>query len=975
MKKRLFVKTHTKFSRLWLLLTALCIVAPLPWTRVVRADSPRESLTSEAEVNTAVAHAIDNLAKANRSAPFQTTRIYDRNGDLLYEVADRGRRTIVSLDQIPDALIQATIATEDRNFYQNTGIDLGAIARAALQNLGAGRIVSGGSTISQQLARILWLPEEERYEQTIQRKIREAYLAMDLNGKYTKDEILEMYLNTVYYGQQAYGVAEAARTYFNKPLSQLTLAESALIAGLPQAPNNLDPFENPDAARDRQGVVLQLMRRQGFINGTQVETALAEDLQLASPERGVLRMPHFVDYVRDLLTERYGPEGMRQGLQVYTSIDPRYQALAEEIARAHVTEIGPRRNVSNAAIVILNPPSGQILAMVGSLDYHDEVIDGQVNVTVRPRQPGSAIKPVLYATAFNNGWTPASIIWDTPVRYPLAGNRWYEPRNITSRFYGPLRLRAALANSLNVSAVKLLDAVGVEPMLDTARKMGINSWRGPTPNYGLSLTVGGYEVTLLELTHAYATLANNGAHVPLAGVTEIRDAAGRVLFHAEPPDPPEYAVSPVAAYQVTSVLSDARTRQMLFGQTSPLDTSRPTAVKTGTTQDWRDSLTVGYTPDVAVGVWLGNSDGTPMRDAAGFQTAGPVWHDVMEAIWADESLHDSLGYAGQPMPQDFERPEVSTIAICDMLPANFNRNCPVGYEEIFAPSDLPADVPAPAPANTTRLSESAWGYCLPALQAKIPNELQREATFVPLPDDEQDAAAARRWAANYGLELSHPNECNLTPVSRQLAEQPTRPEPKRLIKIPEPQPSAEGGEGSSAGPLRIDGQAMLVDTVRGLNIRSGPGIDNPVVDYLLPSHVVSIREGPRQVGPSPWFEIRVQDTGVIGWVNGRYLQSLSPPAEDAEAEPATESAVVPDPDLVLEAGVRAQLRAGIRGLNIRSGPGAENDVVEHVRLGDVVAIQEGPELVSGDGWYLVVNEANGAEGWVNGNYLVGLRSP
>lgn len=869
-------------ARIHNVVVGLLIVFLLPWF-----IAPIRAIAAGGISPTA--QALDRLTEVAGSPPFQTTRIFDRHGNLLYELVDRGRRTVVSLDQVPRALIQATIATEDKNFYLHEGVDVFAITRALWQNLQAWDIVSGGSTIPQQLARLLLLDEEERYSQSLLRKVHEARLAMQLSQRYSKDEILEMYLNTVYYGHQAYGVAAAAEVYFNKPLSQLTLAESALLAGLPQAPNQLDPYVNLSAARERQRQVLDLMRRQGYITEAQMQAALAEEIRLASPQPVTRRAPHFVDYVLDLLLERYGPEGMRQGLQVYTSIDLRYQELAEQIARAQIAEEGSRYNVSNAAVVILHPPTGQILAMVGSVDYYNEQISGQVNMAVQPRQPGSAIKPVLYAAAFDHGWTPATVIWDTPVSYPLSGGRRYAPRNITGRFYGPLRLRAALANSLNVPAVKLLHALGVETMLSTARKMGITSWRGLATDYGLSLAVGGYGVTPLELTHAFATLANNGAYVPLAPVTEIRDSAGRVLFRARPPDPPIYAISPVAAYQVTSILSDTRTRQMMFGRISPLDTSQPTAVKTGTTDDWRDNWTVGYTPYLAVGVWLGNSNGKPMRSSYGFRVAGPIWHDIMEAIWASPSLHDSLGYAGRPLPQGFTPPPGIYVApVCDLLPGHFNRNCPLAYEEIFAQLENPGR-PAP-PLPITDSSDQQLGYCLPVLQEDMPKPVRLAGAFVPLPSDPQDAAAARQWAATFGLSLRRAGECDLTPVARPLAQLPPRPEPKRLVKIPEPVPVTtetqppltqatakpeERQEATATATLAPGSRATLARGVHSLNIRSGPGIVNPRRGLLLSGQTVEIRAGPRQVGPSPWFEVYVVETQLIGWVNGRYLQALA----------------------------------------------------------------------------------------------------
>lgn len=929
------------------------------------------------------ARIIDNLTDLTGEPPFLTTRIFDRHGNLLYEIADRGRRTIVPLDQVPVSVIEATIATEDNQFYANSGIDFGAIARAAWQNLQAGEIVSGGSTITQQLARLLLLDEEARYEQTFERKVREALLAVQLNQRFSKDEILEMYLNTVYYGNRAYGIGAAARTYFDKDVSELTLAESALLVGIPQAPNRLNPFVDREATLQRQRVVLSLMRRAGYIDEAEFNTAVVEELTFATPEGGTLQVPHFVDYVRGLLLERFGSDGTRQGLQVYTSIDLRFQKLAEEIARAQVVQSGAEHDFNNAAVVIIHPPTSEILAMVGSVDYYTEAIDGQVNMAVSPRQPGSAIKPVLYAAAFERGWTPSSVIWDTPARYPLAVGQWYSPHNVTQRFYGPLRLRSALANSLNVSAIKLLNAVGIEPMLNTAERLGITSLREPANAYGLSLGIGGYEVSLLELTHAYASLANDGAYVPLAGVTEIRDGAGRVVYASQAargagPELASNGVAPSTAFQLTSILSDTRSRQRLFGQQSPLDTSRPAAVKTGTSDGWRDSLTVGYTPYVAVGVWVGNSDSRLMREAPGYLTAGPIWHDIMEAIWADSTLHDSLGYASKPLPVELTAASslssLETVPVCELGPGIAVRNCPVAYAEVLAvPGRVGAARAAPAEAS----EEERLGYCLPTVPAGVGPQFELAAAFIPLPDDPQDATAARQWASSNGFRLQRAGDCDPTPVARALAELPVRPEPQRLIEIPEPEPeggpqgSPEAESQAAAEPLRVDARATLRAGLVGLNVRTGPGVGNPVGSYLLPGQTVVILEGPRQVGPSPWFRIQNLDTDATGWVNADYLRNLSPPV----AEPDEEAPAVVEPSVGLEVGGRARLASGIRGLNIRTDPGVDNPVRDFIRPGQEVLVQDGPQSVAGSHWYAVLNLDTDVEGWVNARYLVPAPSP
>jgi len=408
-----------------------------------------------------------------------------------------------------------------------------------------------------------------------------------------------------------------------------------------------------------------------------------------------------------MLIERFGTESLHWGYQVHTSLDVRYQALAERIARAQVQSLGAKHHFNNAAVVILNPIDGGILAMVGSVDFNNKDIDGQVNMAIEPRQPGSSIKPVLYAAAFDRGWSPASVIWDQPVSYQLAGRLRYTPMNITRRYYGPLRLRMALSNSLNVPAVKLLDQVGVPAMLDTAKKLGIESWRKPAKEYGLSLAVGGYEVPLLELTHAFATIAHEGVYTPLHPITLLEDGSGKVVYRAEPQKEQRRAISEVAAYQLASVLSDARARNMMFRRPSPLDTSQITAVKTGTTDGWRDNLTVGFTRYLAVGVWTGNSDGHPMNKAIGLYTAGPIWHDVMEAVWANPALFDVLGYTRTTLPQGFTPPpHVQTIPVCDWMPGKFTPNCPRMLEEIF-----PADAARLPPAGRLRLPVRSLHPC------------------------------------------------------------------------------------------------------------------------------------------------------------------------------------------------------------------------------------------------------------------------
>ncbi|MCO6450053.1 MAG: PBP1A family penicillin-binding protein [Caldilineales bacterium] len=906
----------------------------------VRAESESDS----------VAAAIERLTAVTGAPPIQTTRILDRHGILLYEISDRGRRTVVALDQVPQQLIAATVATEDKNFFKHAGIDMAAIARAAYQNWQSDDIVSGASTISQQLARGLLMGDEERYELTMRRKLNEAFMAMDLEDNYTKEQILEMYLNTVYYGHQAYGIAAAAETYLQKPLSALTLGESALLAGLPQSPNEYDPIIHPEAAFGRQRVVLGLMQRQGYITAEERRAAQEEVIRV-SPATPVLRAPHFVDYIREMLLERYGPEGMHQGLQIHTSLDLRFQQIAERIAAAQIAVISEKHRAGNAAVTILHPATGQILAMVGSIDYYNEEIDGQVNMAISPRQPGSSIKPVVYATALENGWSPASIIWDVPTTYVMGNGQRYVPRNSTGRYYGATRMRAALANSLNVPAIKTLEAVGIPAMLDTARKLGIESWRRPVDDYGLSLAVGGYEVTLLELTHAFATLANGGAYVPIQPITEITDGAGRSLFRAQTPDIPVQAVSPATAYQLSSMLSDNRMRQFVFGRNSALQASQPAAVKTGTTDDWRDNLTVGFTPYVTVGVWVGNSDSKRMRNIYGSQGAAPIWHDIMEKIWASPNLYPSLGYVGKPLPVGFEPPSgVYTAPVCDTMLSRYQPNCDHAYEEVFA---LPGSPNAP---QTAAIKSQTRGYCVPALQADLPPSIYAQALFIPVPQRDGDRQAAQNWANRNNVRLATLADCNPTPVSRSISGQPEPAKAKAIIPIASlPKQKLGMWPGVRVAPS---------ERSQGINIRSGPGQDQRIVGSARPRQIMVIRKGPEESSDGKWFQVKVLDTGLSGWVLGRLL-TIIPPDEDISGLASTE--------LVQSTGFRSgdsvRLKAGVEQLNLRLAAGLNNLVVGEAKPGMMLVVKDGPELVGNTPWYAVEEPELKLSGWVDGRYL------
>jgi len=600
-----------------------------------------------------------------------STILYDRYGRVLYEIIDPhvGRHQPVPLEEIPLYLRQATIATEDATFYQNPGVDLRAIIRALWINLRGGEVLAGGSTITQQLARNLLLSPEERAQRTLTRKLRESILAYRLARTLSKDQILELYLNQIYYGNLSYGVEAASRSYYGKSVRDLDLAECALLAGLPQAPATYDPLTNPQAAKDRQRIVLNLMVKHGYITPEQAAAAAKEELAFAATPFPI-RAPHFVMYVWEILRREYGEEALyRRGLRVYTTLDIDLQERAQDIARYHLQQLAkpragePAHNVTDAALVALDPHSGEILAMLGSPDYFDPTIDGAVNVALMPRQPGSAIKPLTYAAAFARDYTPATMLLDVRSTFITREGDTYVPVNYDRRYHGPVLLRQALGSSLNVIAVKVLDHIGVPALVSLAQKLGITTFQDPQ-RFGLALTLGGGEVRLLELTAAYAAFANGGLRVTPCPILRVEDAQGQVLWTLQPSVGPRVLDERIA-FWITDVLSDDSARIPAFGEGSALALSRPAAAKTGTTTDWRDNWTIGYTPDLVVGVWVGNANNSPMVNVSGISGAAPIWHNFME-----EALK------GKPA-RDFPRPPgMVRIEICaesGMLP---NPYCP-----------------------------------------------------------------------------------------------------------------------------------------------------------------------------------------------------------------------------------------------------------------------------------------------------------
>jgi 1A family penicillin-binding protein len=606
---------------------------------------------------------------------FQTTRIYDRDGDLLQEVdnPDYGWRTFVSLDQISPLLVDATVSAEDSTFWTNPGIDPVGIVRAVVINV-SGSGSSGASTITQQLVGALYPDKINRFDISYSRKVREAMAAVALNQEYSKSDILTMYVNQIYYGNRSYGIEAASQTFFNKHASELTLGEASMLAGLPQAPSAYDPSvpDNFPLAKQRQRYVLDQMVKYNYITQAQATEAWNEPLDIRDSRSGAVQnAPHFTEYVRGYIVENFGEDALYGGLEITTTIDLDLQQQAEQVVAAGVREMEAYQR-NNGAMVVMVPWSGEVLAMVGSADFNSALIAGQVNYATSPIQPGSSIKPIVYAAAFEEGWNPATVILDVPTVWNSPGQEEpYEPQNYSRSFYGAVTARDALANSLNIPAVKATEFAGVTGVMEVADRMGLkDSMQEDSSFYGLSLGLGSGEVELLEHTNAYATLANNGTYVPAHPILKITDSQGNVLFDLNEETVAKdsaQAIAPGHAYQVTNILTDTDARSMVFGDSNLFtDTARqlgrPTAAKSGTTENWRDLWTMGYTTDVVVGVWVGRSGDTnppeSLPEIDGIQAAGPIWQDMMTLLHSDPAYSQLLlGPGGQPVPEEFAVPD------------------------------------------------------------------------------------------------------------------------------------------------------------------------------------------------------------------------------------------------------------------------------------------------------------------------------
>jgi 1A family penicillin-binding protein len=586
----------------------------------------------------------------------ESTKIYDRTGTtVLYDVHGNVRRSVVPYDQIAQDLKDATVAIEDQNFYRHNGIQPSAIIRAVWINLTSGDLLGGqgGSTITQQVIKNALLTSEK----TISRKVKEWVLAIRLEKVLTKDEILGVYLNEVPYGGNVYGAEEAARRFFGKGAKDLTLLEAAYLAALPQAPTYFSPYGNHRADLDaRKDLVLERMLDNGYITKDEYEGAKNTEVAFQAQDEYGIKAPHFVMYVRELLEEEYGREAVEQGgLKVITTIDWDLQDQAEQIVEKWALQNEKLYNAENAAMVGVDPKTGQILVMVGSRNFFDEEIDGEYNIAVAERQPGSAMKPIAYAAAFAKGYRPETVVFDLPTEFSAtcgsSGGSCYSPVNYDDVFRGPMTLRDALAQSINVPAVKVAYLVGIQSIIDLAKKMGLTTIEG-AQNYGLSLVLGGGEVKPLEMANAYATFARNGEYLPTAPILRIEDREGTVLYDwDEDHDDPREVLDPSVAALVSDVLSDNVARTPSYGVASPLYfPGRQVAAKTGTTNDYRDTWIIGYTPSISVAAWAGNNDNTSIdKKVAGFVVA-PMWNEFMKV--ALEKIPEETFPAPPALPEN-----------------------------------------------------------------------------------------------------------------------------------------------------------------------------------------------------------------------------------------------------------------------------------------------------------------------------------
>ncbi|KKQ41861.1 MAG: hypothetical protein US60_C0028G0016 [Microgenomates group bacterium GW2011_GWC1_37_8] len=604
-----------------------------------------------------------------------TIKIYDNNDALLYESSTGvGHQEFTSIDKIPKELKDAVILTEDKRFWYHAGVDPQAIARAIFQNIQKGEIVSGASTIPQQVVRFSVISPQKSPKLSLVRKTREILMAVRLSYTTPKEKVLERYLNVMHFGRDIYGIGAASRVYFGKDIESISLAQSALLAGMIANPSKYDPINNPENSNTRRNSILEKMFEEKLIDSERLERAKAEELPSSIYEPSLIA-PHAVRMVLDELKQlNVSSAG---GISAYTTIDSGWYELIKNIAKRHVEALRLKHDLTNAAVVVLENGSGNILAILGSIDYFNEEIQGQNNMALALRQPGSAMKPVTYASAFEKGIaTPATAIEDIPKVYTTKKGEGFLPNNYDGRYRGIVLAREALASSYNLPAVEMLSRVGIESFLDLSHKMGLGSMQR-VEKYDLALTLGGGEVNLLELSNLYATFARGGIYIPTRLIKKVENDDGKVIFETEKIEQ-KRVLDEKVAWLITDILKDKRARIPTFGEKNPLVLSVPAAVKTGTTTDWHDNWTIGYTKDFTVGVWVGNADNHPMRNISGITGAAPIWNQTFEQIIKFNKVGSFIE------PEGLRRVEICTWD--GLLPTN---TCTQRYAELFIPGTEP----------------------------------------------------------------------------------------------------------------------------------------------------------------------------------------------------------------------------------------------------------------------------------------------
>jgi len=679
-----------------------------------------------------------------------STQLFDRNGKPIYALHGDVKRDLLTSQDIPTTIKEAAVATEDRNFYSHHGIVFTSILRAIYTDITNHGTSQGASTITQQYVKNALLDPKK----TFTRKIKELILTLEIEVMYNKDQILTMYLNEIPWGSNAYGAQAASQTYFNKDAKNLDLAESATLVAMVQRPTYYSPYgTHPDQRLARVNYVLDSMTNLKYITKDQADQAKkeAKDIKFAQPHEYIVA-PHFVQFVKEALVQKYGEQMVEEGgLRVTTTLDLDKEAKAEQALTDAANGRFNGINASNAALVSIDPKTGQILAMVGSIDYFNNDIDGQVNVADSARQPGSSFKPLVYATAFKGNYDPAHILWD--VTTDFGGG--YTPKNYDGTTHGPVTMRQALSNSLNIPAVKTLYLAGIDNSLKTAHEMGITTLNGKADQYGLSLVLGSGEVKLIDLTTAYGVFANQGDLSPTTSILKVTDSSGKVLDEYKDDQGKKQVLDPQVAYEMSSILSDNDARSMVFGSRSALYfPDRNVAVKTGTTSLYKDAWTLGYTPSIVTGVWVGNNDGTPMTaGAAGAMAAAPIFHQYMASV-----------LDGTPN-EDFNRPQgiedVTVDKFSNKLPT---KNSPQTVSDIFASWQVPKD------HDDIHVTLNIDKYTGLKASADCPDQFTNTETFTDLhsevPDNPNWENPVRAAAESYGIHVSYPpNETSCAGLS------------------------------------------------------------------------------------------------------------------------------------------------------------------------------------------------------------------